>query len=211
MPERAEAPEIEYRLASPDEAPILARIMYEEIHWGRLRDFGVGFLTVLNRAFCTSPHALTTVAVVDGRIIGYSAGVAHLGRFYRGFLLRYGVAAALSILPRLFNRNHLRTLWTGLTYHSDPAPGESQSEMIVLAVTREFAGRRIGWNLMDRFMDGMRARGVRSVRIGTVSEGNEVAMNAYIKYGFHVVRTHGFYGNSQVHVMEYRFGEDTKP
>lgn len=211
MSERPGAPDIRIRLASPDEAPELARIMYAEIHWGRLRDFGVGFLTVLNRAFCTSRHAHCLVAVSDGRIVGYSAGVEHLGRFYRGFVLRYGVVAAFSILPHLFKRNQLRTLWMGLTYHSDPTPEESQSEMMVLAVSREFAGMGIGWRLMDGFMEEMRARGVPGVRLGTVAEGNDVAINAYIKYGFRMVRTHGFYENTRVHVMEYRFDEHPLP
>lgn len=40
LPERAGAADIEIRVASPGEAPILARIRYDEIHRGRLRDSG---------------------------------------------------------------------------------------------------------------------------------------------------------------------------
>lgn len=207
VPERSPLPNVEIRLATPDEAPALARIWYDEVHWGLLREFGVGFLTVLNRAYCTSRHAHCLVAIVNGRIVGYSAGLEHIGKFFREFVWRYGVQAALAILPRLFSRKQLKTLWMSLTYQSDPAPGESQSEMMVLVVSREFAGRGIGWRLMDGFMAEMRARGVPGVRLGTVTEGNDVAINAYIKYGFKMVRTHGFHGSNRVHVMEYRFAD----
>src|SRR5688572_14068971 len=96
--ENVSTPPFELRNGSVADAPVRAELMYTEIPWGRLRDFGIAFLTVLNRAFCTSRHAVCIVAVVDGRVVGYVAGVTHLGRFYKEFLLRYGVAAAFAIL-----------------------------------------------------------------------------------------------------------------
>ena len=196
---------IKFRDARVEDVPVLAKLMYTEISWGRLRDFGMGFLTILNRAFCTSPYAICVVAEVNGRVVGYCAGVVHLGRFYREFVVRRGLAAAIAIIPSLFQRRMLRTLWKGLTYRNDPGPNGPQSEIAVFAVAKGFSGRGIGNKLLDAAMATLRARGAEAVRIGTVTEGNQAALTVYGRYGFEVVQTKTFYGDSQVHVMEYRF------
>ena len=200
-----EATTITLRDARAGDAPVLAHLMYTEVTWGRLRDFGMGFLTLLNRAFCTSRHAVCLVAEVDGQVVGYAASVVHLKRFYREFAIVRGLPAAVMILPKLFRRHTLATLWKGLTYKNDPGEGGPQSEVLSIAVAKGFSGRGIATRLLNATMEKLKARGVDAVRMGTVAEGNQAAFSIYSKWGFKLVGTKQFYGDTKVHVMEYRF------
>jgi len=211
MPDVTDSPALDsaspitFRDARVEDVPVLAHLMYTEISWGRLRDFGIGFLKLLNRTFCTSPHAVCIVAEADGRIVAYLAAVSHLRLFYREFLVKRGLLAAIVIVPTLFRPNMLATLWKGLTYQNDPGPKGPQSEILVIAVARGFSGRGIATTMLRTAMEKLRAKGVDAVRMGTVSEGNQAAMAVYTRCGFKVVRTQSFYGDTKVHVMEYRF------
>jgi ribosomal protein S18 acetylase RimI-like enzyme len=205
IPGEREASGITIRKAGAGDAQTLARIMDAEIPWGRLRDLGPGFLTILHRAFCTSRHAVCLVAEVDKTVVGYCAAAVHLGRFHNEFILRHGVVAGLAALPRLLRWSQLKILWKGLSYRSDPRPDEPQSEIALLAVDAAFKGRGIGAGLVEATMSHLRDRGVDAVRVGTVTEGNVAAIAVYRRYGFRIVRTAPFYGDSKVHVMEYRF------
>jgi ribosomal protein S18 acetylase RimI-like enzyme len=202
--------EVVIRPARTPDAAVLSRLLDTEIPWGRLRDFGPGFLTVLNRAFCESPHSVCFVAEIEGKVVGYCAAAVHLGRFYRWFALRRGFSAALAILPNLFSLHRLQTLLKALAYRGNPGPTGPQAEIALLAVSREFSGRGLGQRLVSSTMDALRARGVDAVRIGTVTEGNDAALKVYTRYGFRVVRNNSIYGDSTAHVMEYRFDQGTQ-
>ena len=199
------APTITVRDGRTADAREMAHLMYTEISWGRLRDFGMGFLTLLHRAFCTSRHAVCVVAEIDGRVVGYAASVLHVGRFYREFAILYGVPAAVLILPKLFRRNMLATFWRGLTYGKDPGDGGSQCEVLTFAVASGFSGRGIGTMILKATMEKLRQRGAEAIRMGTIAEDNSVAFAMYSKLGFKFVSTRQFYGDTKVHVMEYRF------
>ena len=193
------------RDATVSDAPAMARLMYDEVHWGRIRDFGVGFLTVLNKAFCTSPNAVCVVALVDGRVVGFLSGTTHLGRFYRDFALRHGFSAAVAILPRLLSPRRLKTLLRALMYRNDPRPGGPQAELMTIAVAPGFKGQRIGWRLTDAVMKQLRGRGVDAVR-AMMTAGNERSLGLFAKYGFRIAESREFYDSeSQVHMIEYRF------
>lgn len=204
------APTITVRDGRTADAREMAHLMYTEISWGRLRDFGMGFLTLLHRAFCTSRHAVCVAAEIDGRVVGYAASVLHVGRFYREFAIVYGVPAAVLILPKLFRRNMLATFWGGLKYGKDPGDGGSQCEVLTFAVASGFNGRGIGTMILKATMEKLRERGAQSVRMGSIAENNSVAFNMYSKLGFKFVGTKQFYGDTKVKVMEYRF-DSTPP
>src|SRR5262249_14314702 len=90
------------RPARRGEAGELARLMSEVITWSRLSELGQGFMTLLHRHMIGSVHAICQVAERDGDILGYAAWSADTGKFYREFLLRHGLAAAVKLAPNIF-------------------------------------------------------------------------------------------------------------
>jgi ribosomal protein S18 acetylase RimI-like enzyme len=205
LPDKSGASSVRLRSATVADAPALATLMETEIPWGRLRELGHRFITILHRGLCHSPHAVCTVADVEGRVVGYCAATVHVGRFYRWFAFRYGISAALAILPNLVTRERLITLRKGVSYRRNPGVDGPQAEIAALAVASAFSGRGIGQKLLATTMASLKERGVNAVRVGTVTEGNAPALAVYERYGFRVVRNDSIYGDSQVHVMEFRF------
>jgi ribosomal protein S18 acetylase RimI-like enzyme len=73
------------------------------------------------------------------------------------------------------------------------------------AVASGFSGRGIGTMILKATMEKLRQRGAEAIRMGTIAEDNSVAFAMYSKLGFKFVSTRQFYGDTKVHVMEYRF------
>jgi len=87
------------RPARAGDAAAMARLHAEELPDAFLPTLGHRFLTRLYRALVADPQAVALVAeTVDG-VVGFAAGVASVGGFYRRFARRHGLSAALAAAP----------------------------------------------------------------------------------------------------------------
>jgi glycosyltransferase involved in cell wall biosynthesis/ribosomal protein S18 acetylase RimI-like enzyme len=169
------------RRAELSDADAVAGLHIAAISEGFLPRLGRGFMRILYRALITSPEAVVTVAD-DGRgPVGFVAGVVDTGRFYRRFLIRYGLPALLAALPKLIRPAVAQKGWETLRYGATDS--ETSAELLAMALAPAARGRGLGSSLGSRFLDEMSARGVRRVKV-VVGSTNFRAIAAYRSIGF---------------------------
>ncbi len=195
--------ELIVRRACEADAPVLASVMAEAINWGRLSQLGDKFNTMVHRHLANSKYAITFVAERNGEILGYASGVTDVSKFYREFLWQFGVAAAITLLPKVFKPSMLAAIIRGLTYFPDAHPADPKAEIVSLSVRTHAKRSGVGQAVMAATNKEFKARGITMVKVGTVEVNNEAANKHYSRMGGVVVRTVPFYKNSAVNVYTY--------
>src|SRR5262245_31596414 len=192
------------RPARRADAPELARLMAEAISWGRLSELGHGFSTVTHQHMIDSRHAICYVAERDGEILGYAAGAINTSKFYREFLWRRGLIAAIKLAPKIFRARHRQTIIRSLTYFPETYPDDPPAEILSFAVRSRVKQSGIGKAIFAAVSGELKARGVTAIKVGTTEASNEAANAFYRRMGFELIRTTPFYENSQVNVYVCR-------
>lgn len=172
---------IGFRPATADDARVIARLHVDGISTGFLPRLGPRFLTHLYRAMIDQPGARILVAVDDYGPIGFVAGVPDVGRFYKVFMRRHGLRAALSALPALVRPSTWRRVWETARYDGDHH--DAPAELLSMAVDPNYRGRGLGRRLAAEFLDALRADGIDRVKV-VVAEANSVARQTYRSVGF---------------------------
>jgi glycosyltransferase involved in cell wall biosynthesis/ribosomal protein S18 acetylase RimI-like enzyme len=170
------------RPATQADVPHLARLHAEAIETGFLPALGAGVMERLYTALVASADAVVLVADGVWRPVGFVAGVADTGSFYRHFLRSHGVGAGLSALPRLVRPSVARRAWETLRYGAGDDDGPD-AELLSMAVDYEVRRRGLGKALGERFLAAMAERGVDGVRV-VVGGRNQGAIAAYEAMGF---------------------------
>jgi glycosyltransferase involved in cell wall biosynthesis/ribosomal protein S18 acetylase RimI-like enzyme len=173
------------RQARRSDAAGIARMHMENISTGFLSSLGQGFLTRLYRSMIAWPQAVVLVADAGAGPVGFVAGVADTGAFYKHFVVRSGVPAGIAALPALIRPSGFRKAWETLRYSDEgDGPGAGvKAELLSMAVDPPFRGQglahRLGTGLLADpvIVEG----GAVSVVVGAA---NPVAIAAYQKMGF---------------------------
>jgi glycosyltransferase involved in cell wall biosynthesis/ribosomal protein S18 acetylase RimI-like enzyme len=168
------------RKATLNDAETLARLHSSGIDTGFLPSLGHRFMSLLYRAMVKAPDGVVLVADDGDGPIGFVAGVADTGRFYRDFIRRYGLAAGFAALPFAVRPSVMTRVWESLRY---TGAGSGSAELLATALLREARGKGLGTRLGVEFLKQMSDSGSHHVDV-VVSEGNDHAIAAYRKMGF---------------------------
>ncbi|HET6815055.1 MAG TPA: GNAT family N-acetyltransferase [Actinomycetota bacterium] len=175
------------RPATPADAVAMARLHADGMPDAFLPTLGPRFLARLYRALATDPEAVALVAEgVDG-VVGFAAGVASVGGFYRRFARGHGPAAALAAAPRLVRPSVARRLLETVRYPADSGGnGDGQlpdAELLSIAVAPAFRAGGTGRALADGVLAGLAGRGADDIKV-VVGAANQGANRFYAKVGF---------------------------
>jgi ribosomal protein S18 acetylase RimI-like enzyme len=166
------------------DAGTAATLHAELISEGFLSSLGARFLEHLYGRIARSEGSFLVIAEAQGAPIGFIAGSVALGRLYRSFLLRDGVAASLSAPVRLVTAlpRVLETLRHG-------GGGEEEGgELLAVAVDPRWRGRQVGRRLVEAFLGETAQRGVGAAHV-VVGADNTAAITMYRRSGFTPART----------------------
>jgi glycosyltransferase involved in cell wall biosynthesis/ribosomal protein S18 acetylase RimI-like enzyme len=174
------------RPATPADAAAMARLHADGMPDAFLPTLGPRFLARLYRALATDPDAVALVAEgVDG-VVGFAAGVASVGGFYRRFARGHGPAAALAAAPRLVRPSVARRLLETVRYPASGTVGNGRlpdAELLSIAVAPAFRAGGTGRALADGVLAGLAGRGVDDIKV-VVGAANQGANRFYAKVGF---------------------------
>ncbi|NND04390.1 MAG: GNAT family N-acetyltransferase, partial [Acidimicrobiia bacterium] len=182
--------DIEYRTASDLDAAALGRLHAESITEGFLPSLGSKFMSRLYSALIAWPDADVIVADDGSGPVGYVAGVADTGAFYKHFAKRHGLPAAAAAGYRLAKPKTLRRAFETLSY--DGGEVDVAAELLAMAVAREARGSGLGTELGTRLLERFAARGIETARV-VVGAANSGAIGLYGRLGFE------FSGRIEVH------------
>lgn len=180
--DEADPTDVLIRPARHGDASAIAGLHAVSISSGFLPHLGRRFMTLLYRTMIASTEAVVLVADDGKGPIGFVAGVADTGSFYRRFILRRGVVAILAVLPRLFQRGVARRAWETFRYGQQEG-STVVAELLAMALLPAVRGRGIGTRLGREFLSRFRDRGVMSIKV-VVGAANHQAIAAYRKMGF---------------------------
>jgi glycosyltransferase involved in cell wall biosynthesis/ribosomal protein S18 acetylase RimI-like enzyme len=170
------------RPARPEDAPAIARLHREAMPEAFLPTLGDRFLARLYRALGSDPRGVVLVAENGSGVVGFAAGTASVGDFYRDFYRRHGLRAAIAAAPRLLRPSVLRRIRESAAY-PDSVRGLPEAELLAIAVGGGHRDEGIGRRLADRLVGDLRARGADGIRV-VVAAGNEGANRFYDSLGF---------------------------
>jgi glycosyltransferase involved in cell wall biosynthesis/ribosomal protein S18 acetylase RimI-like enzyme len=174
------------RPAQVRDAAAMARLHADGMPEAFLPTLGPRFLARLYRALASDPDAVALVAEgVDG-VVGFAAGVASVGGFYRRFARAHGPAAALAAAPRLVRPSVARRLLETVRYPAQEAGGDGpmpDAELLSIAVAPGFRAGGTGRALADGVLAGLAGRGVDDIKV-VVGAANKGANRFYAKVGF---------------------------
>lgn len=176
-------PAIRLRPARVEDAAALAQIHREALPGAFLPALGDRFLRRLYRALAADRRAAALVAENGSGVIGFATGVPSVRTFYRRFVLRHGISAALSAAPRLLRRDVRRRAGETAAY-SNGNGSLPQAELLSIALRPGWGGRGIGRRLARGIVSELAERGVHEGKV-VVAAGNAEANRMYEAVGFH--------------------------
>ena len=170
----------------------------------RLDHLGPGFLRLLLGHMAASRHCVCPVAEREGEVLGYAAALTSVSRFYREFVLRKGLHAALIILPRLLRSGNLRIFLQALAYPSAGFPDDPPAELVSIVVSPEARGMGVASSLLRHIAAEMKSRGIERMTIKTGVE-NAAANEMYRRLQCQFVRTEPFGRDQWANVYVCKF------
>jgi ribosomal protein S18 acetylase RimI-like enzyme len=172
------------REASSSEARQLANLHFDLILGGFLPRLGRRFLRVLYSGLLDWEGTKAFVVEDEAGVVGFVVGVQEVGSFYKWFVRRHGLRAAISALPALLNPGHIRRAWESLRYgggHSEL--DDVSAEVLSLGVAQRARGAGASKTLLDAVLTSLDEADAGAVKV-VVGSDNDVAIRAYERAGF---------------------------
>lgn len=178
-----------------------------ELHAGQIPDgflssLGTSFLRRLYARVSRSSDAFVLVAERRSEVTGFVAVAASTGALYREFLVRDGLAAALTTAPAVLRAP--RRTWETLRYGAGGgADGAPRAEVLAVAVDPADRGAGTGSALLGAATAELGRRGIDSVKVITASS-NVAAIRLYERCGFRRHATTEVHAGVTQEVMVWR-------
>ena len=167
------------------DAAAVARLHAEGIQEGFLSSLGPRFVAHLYRAMAGSASATLFVARDEaGEVIGFVAGAASPGAFYREFFRRHGLRAGVLLAGRAVRPSVLRRILE--TVRHVGKEGGGGPELLSIAVGPPARRTGLGSLLVRRLEEDLRGRGSERLAV-VVGYSNAAARAFYERLGFHAL------------------------
>jgi len=186
------------RNATAIDRAAIARLHRESLPEAFLPTLGDRFLRRLYRALATDEDAICSVAENGSGIVGFVAATRSVGRTYRRFALRHGVAAGLAAAPRLMRPGVARRAFETARYPSG-ASHLPEAELLSIAVAPGWRRRGVGEMLAGDLLRRLGEGGAGELKV-VVSGDNEPANRFYERLGFRPVARLELHGGTPSNV-----------
>jgi len=171
------------RLANKKDCLEIAEIHFQEIKYGFLNQLGKKFLSYFYMAMITSPNAFLVVTEEDNKVIGFISGCTNLNKFYKDFARQYTFKSFLILLKKIFSFSIFKKVFEVMSYSKKEEKDLPSSELLSIAIIKEYQGQGIAQKLLERFVSEMKTREINKFRV-IVGENLPQANKFYAKSGF---------------------------
>jgi len=163
----------------------LVDIHRRQIQQGFLGSLGDKALELIFTLAAESEFGVLVIAKdkSNGRVAGFFGGTTHIGAFYRDFLRRKSLLAAIHLAPRLLSPTRLWKAFETLIYPVKRQVTEMpKAQTIGLAVDERYLGKGLAQSLFHEMVDAFAGKGVAEFKI-LVGEGLIPAQRFFEKMG----------------------------
>jgi len=170
-------------LATKEDSIQIAKIHKQEINQGFLSQLGVKFLSKLYERMISSENSFVIVSKDNDEIIGFINGCTNLKKFYKDFLRKYIFWAIIILLPKFLNFATITKILETLKYSKKKEKNLPETELLTIAVKKEFHGQKIAQKMFDFFVNEMKNRKIKQFKV-VVGKNLLRAIGFYEKMGF---------------------------
>ena len=170
----------------------IAKIHKQEINQGFLSQLGIKFLSKLYEAMILSKNSFVVVAKEENNVIGFISGCSNVKNFYKDFLKKYTFWAIIILLPKFLNLTTIKKIFETLKYSKKEENDLPETELLVIAVKKEFHGQGVAIKMFNFFINELKKRNIKKFRV-VVGENLSRAIGFYEKVGFK------FHSNITIH------------
>ena len=171
------------RKADPAESRALANLHFDLISGGFLPRLGRRFMRVLYRGLLDWPGTKALVVEDGGGIAGFVVAVDDVGAFYRFFIRKRWLSAALAAFPALLDPRVVRRAWESMRYGNESDAVSVPAEILSLGVASRSRGQGLSGTLLKSVVEDLESAGSVGVEV-VVGSANSVAIAAYERAGF---------------------------
>jgi len=151
---------------------------------------GPRFLALLYRRFVSDSDTICHVAVADGEVVGFVAGVTRKADFYRRLIRHHVLSFALSSLTAIIRKpGVIPRIFNALRRPAEAAESGAEACLMSLGVRPDFHRRGIASRLVDELLADLRRLAAPAVSLTTDRDDNEGANAFYRRLGFALHRS----------------------
>lgn len=174
---------MEIKLANEKDCFQIAQIHFKEIKHGFLNQLGKRFLGYFYLAMIDSPNAFLIIAKENNSVIGFVSGCTNLKKFYKEFIRKYIFKSFFIFLKKMFNPNIFKKVLETIKYSQKKEKDLPRSELLSIAVIRNFQGQDVARKLLEKFVSEMNKKDINEFKV-IVGENLIQANKFYQKNGF---------------------------
>ena len=185
----------------------MIEIATRELPWSPVVGLGPKFLKIFFEHTMTCEQAMCIVGELDDRVVGFTLATIDSKEWHADFMQKSRFAAALALLPRLFNPKHAAAILRGLSHKGENHPEDPDAEILTLVVDTRVKRAKVGSSIHKRALAEWRERGIRFVKFGDIDVENE-ASNAFFGRGAVLHRQEQPYKNKTVNVWHFTIPDE---
>ncbi len=161
------------RNAKKEDAAPVACLHQRALNESFLGSLSAELLRLIYESLVESDQGLLLVAEEEGKVVGFVSGAVKTGDFYKFFLKRNSLKAALSLLSVLFRKGTVKKIAETVKYsRKHPDLSMPEAELLSMAVVEEYRGRKLAGELFEAFAEQFARKGARTFKIVA---GNKLA------------------------------------
>ncbi len=146
----------------------LVDIHRRQIQQGFLGSLGDKALELIFTLAAESEFGVLVIAKdkSNGRVAGFFGGTTHIGAFYRDFLRRKSLLAAMHLAPRLLSPTRLWKAFETLIYPVKRQVTEMpKAQLLIIAVNEQYLGEGLAQSLFHELVDAFASKSVAEFKI----------------------------------------------
>jgi len=156
---------VNIRKATMDESKKISMLHKDNINKGFLSLLGEKFLTLLYISLIKSENSVCIVAEKNNEIIGFVAFSHNIKKTYKEFILRYFFNILFIIFLKMFNFKIMKMIFETLLYPVKESLSLPESELLSIAVKKEFQGMGISKKLFDFMVSYAKKKNIKSFKV----------------------------------------------
>ena len=180
---------ISYRKSKVSDSNQIAKIHLKSFPNFFLSTLGYSFLKTYYRSCAKSKEAISICAINqdDKKLLGFAVGCLHSKGFNERLILSNSLEYSYRAILLLFTKPiALIRLLKNLAKNNDKDDKGNYAELLSIGVSPDQNGLGIGQNLLVKFENQVRKKGIYTITLTTDADSNDSVLRFYKKSGYTV-------------------------
>ena len=191
---------VKYRKARSSDAKNVAKIHAETFKNFFLSSLGSSFLITYYNACIKSKEAISICALdKDNNVVGFCFGTLYSKGFNKRLILNNFFSFTIQTIRIIFYKpKAIIRLFENLNKEGDLDDNGDYSELLSIGVTPDQNGLGIGQQLIAKFENQVRQKGVTTIALTTDADSNDSVLRFYKKSGYIIYYNFETYPNRKM-------------